>query len=276
MKNLTLPLIFLLFFVSIICFAQVPRQITYQGIVDSSATINGNRPMRFKIYDDVTGGNLLWTEDHSVAITEGHFQVVLGSITPLDLPFDKPYWLGISIKNAPELEPRTALTSVAYSINAGAVNGWHLLEYNHFDNDPEGWTGNDGFEREQIDTSLDYVLRSGTTAGGYLEKTYSALPSYANAVRIELTLYLIDSWDDEDVYIDINNQRVWAYEVLQTGAFDFIGNSSWGETVENVNIIYPIPAGTTTCTVTIGSNLSNGFDDECIGIDDVFFYIGIQ
>jgi hypothetical protein len=103
----------------VVSFAQIPRQITYQGYLDSlNNPYTGNRMMRFKIYDDATGGNNLWTEDHaSVAIFDGFFQVQLGSITPLNLDFDIPYWLGISIENEPELVPRTALTSTPYSFN---------------------------------------------------------------------------------------------------------------------------------------------------------------
>ena len=98
-------------------FSQIPPLITYQGYVDSSnIPFTGNKAIRFKIYDAESGGNNLWTEDHSnVSVTDGYFQVQLGRFTPLNLDFDIPYWLGINIENEPELVPRTALTSSAYS-----------------------------------------------------------------------------------------------------------------------------------------------------------------
>jgi hypothetical protein len=125
MNKRLFPITFILFFGIILSFAQVPKLITYQGYLDSlNNPYTGNRMMRFKIYDDATGGNNLWTEDQTtVAIFDGFFQVQLGGISPLNLDFDIPYWLGISIENEPELIPRTALTSTAYSINAGTVKG---------------------------------------------------------------------------------------------------------------------------------------------------------
>jgi hypothetical protein len=123
-KLILQPEIILLILITI-CSAQIPQQMTYQGYLDSlNNPYTGNRMMRFKIYDDATGGNNLWTEDHAtVAIFEGFFQVQLGSITPLNLSFDIPYWLGISIENEPELSPRTPLSSMAYSMNSKAVTG---------------------------------------------------------------------------------------------------------------------------------------------------------
>jgi hypothetical protein len=35
----------------------------------------------------------------------------LGSVTPLSLPFDKPYWVGIKVGDDAEMAPRVPLTS---------------------------------------------------------------------------------------------------------------------------------------------------------------------
>jgi hypothetical protein len=120
-----LPLIIVLIG-TIIILAQIPNQMSYQGYLtdNNNQPVTGNKLLRFKIYDAPTGGNNLWTEEHTnVAILEGAFIVKLGSINSLNLSFDVPYWLGISVENEPELVPRTSLTSSAYSLNANAVRG---------------------------------------------------------------------------------------------------------------------------------------------------------
>ncbi len=59
-------------------------------------------------------------ETQSVDVKDGVFNVILGTVTPLNISFDKQYWLGISISGT-ELEPRVELTSSAYSLNAKTV-----------------------------------------------------------------------------------------------------------------------------------------------------------
>jgi hypothetical protein len=131
-----LSLIIILSLAIITGVSQIPGKISYQGYLtdNTNQPVTGNKMMRFKIYDAETGGNNLWTEDHpTVAVFEGAFQVQLGSFAPLNLTFDIPYWLGISVENEPELVPRTTLTSAAYSMNANAVKGpadstdWNLF-----------------------------------------------------------------------------------------------------------------------------------------------------
>ncbi|UCE17607.1 MAG: hypothetical protein JSV84_12065 [Gemmatimonadota bacterium] len=63
-------------------------------------------------------GTALWEEIREVEITDGLFHVILGRGKPLNLPFDKPYWLGIEVEGEEELTPRYALTSSPYSLNA--------------------------------------------------------------------------------------------------------------------------------------------------------------
>ena len=101
-----------------ICFAQVPREITYQGYLTdgNNMPITANLKMTFTIYDAQTGGTALWSEVHpSIAVIEGVFNTRLGAIAALNLNFEVPYWLGIRIENDLELSPRTGLTGVGYS-----------------------------------------------------------------------------------------------------------------------------------------------------------------
>lgn len=112
--------------------ADVPQTMNVQGRVKdaSGALINGNRNVIFRIYDVATGGTVLWEETvNNLRFTQGLFVVCLGDPSrtparPLNLPFDKTYWLGITIVGGgAELSPRIVLCSSPYSLNAKAVLG---------------------------------------------------------------------------------------------------------------------------------------------------------
>ncbi len=105
--------------------AQVPREISYQGILTAP---NGNPlppntySLTIKIYDQATGGTALFTETQSVEITKGVFDVRIGGSTPGGIPtsltFDRPYYLGLTVGTDPELAPRTKFTAAPYSFKA--------------------------------------------------------------------------------------------------------------------------------------------------------------
>lgn len=106
-------------------FPAVPPMINYQGkltkptgalIVDTTVT------MEFKIYDDSTGGNVLWQEtQNNVKVELGIFNVLLGSVTPIpDSAFDGNIkYLGVKIGDEPEMTPRKPILSVGYAMKAG-------------------------------------------------------------------------------------------------------------------------------------------------------------
>jgi len=45
-------------------------------------------------------------------LLSGVYNILLGSITPLGLLFNAPYYLGIQVGTDPEMTPRLALSSV--------------------------------------------------------------------------------------------------------------------------------------------------------------------
>lgn len=106
----------------------VPQTISYQGVLkdDTGAIVSdGDYDFTFRIYDVATNGTALWTEDQTKHVTAGILNVVLGEVTPITLPFDEQYWLGVTIGTGDELSPRTLLTGVPYALNARAVLGTH-------------------------------------------------------------------------------------------------------------------------------------------------------
>ncbi|MCK5077347.1 MAG: tail fiber domain-containing protein [Calditrichia bacterium] len=109
---------------SVILSAQVPETISYQGVLTNAegiAVTDGEYNMSFILYSQVEGGEELWHETKTVLVADGIFNVILGSYTPLSLPFNASYWLGIVVEEGEELSPRIQLTSSAYSLNAKSV-----------------------------------------------------------------------------------------------------------------------------------------------------------
>lgn len=96
----------------------IPQTINYQGVLkDASGNIvtNGDYNLTFKLYETETGGSPLWTETKLLNVVNGIFSTQLGSVTPITLPFDNAYWLGVTIGGGTEMSPRIKLSSVPYS-----------------------------------------------------------------------------------------------------------------------------------------------------------------
>lgn len=128
MKN-KLQLILFLLFLANISFAQIPKKLNYQGILtdDSGNPLSGSQSLTLRLYDVASGGTALWEETQNVDVDLGVFNVILGEVTPLNLPFDEQYYLGITVApNPAELSPRIQLTAAAYSMNALSVSDTSL------------------------------------------------------------------------------------------------------------------------------------------------------
>src|SRR3989304_7161504 len=121
MKYILSVTLFLVITISQFTFAQIPQTMSYQGVLtgaDGNPVADGSYTLTFKLYDVPTNGDSLWNETQNVQVTKGLFNVILGSVSPLNLPFDKQYWLGISVGGGFELSPRISLTASPYSLNS--------------------------------------------------------------------------------------------------------------------------------------------------------------
>lgn len=111
--------------------AQIPPIMSYQGTLRDPSTgrvvPNANYNLTFRLYEASTGGTHIWEEAHEgVSVRGGVFNVILGDGRPTprpltlsnNVPFDRPYWLAVSVNGGPELTPRLKLTSAAYSFNS--------------------------------------------------------------------------------------------------------------------------------------------------------------
>lgn len=82
---------------------------------------DGFYPITFKLYDVEVGGQAIWTEvQPQVRVENGLYEVSLGSIVPLNLSFNKRYYLGTSVNGGAELDPRAILGNSPYAV---AVTG---------------------------------------------------------------------------------------------------------------------------------------------------------
>lgn len=111
----------------------INKQISFQGkVVNANGTnvANGNYDFIFKIYTVSSGGAAVWTETRTagnqVTVTDGIFQVDLGSVTALpgsiDFNTDNIY-LGIEFNSDGEMLPRVHFTAAPYAFNALKVAG---------------------------------------------------------------------------------------------------------------------------------------------------------
>jgi len=108
--------------------SETPALISQQGILmDSNGNpVDGDRDVTFTIYNAPSDGEVKWQEIQTVTFdSEGLFNVLLGEINPItDFVFeDSVRWLGITIEEEPEMEPRIRIVSVPYAQRVNTIDG---------------------------------------------------------------------------------------------------------------------------------------------------------
>ncbi len=108
----------------LVATAQIPQTLNFQGFLTDSqgnpttATQNMTFSMR-----RVADNNTVWTETQiDVSITNGLYNVQLGSVTPFSFAFDQEYELFVTV-NDETLTPPIPLTSSAFALGAYSVFG---------------------------------------------------------------------------------------------------------------------------------------------------------
>ncbi|MBI5472138.1 MAG: tail fiber domain-containing protein [Ignavibacteriae bacterium] len=103
--------------------AQIPRTLSYQGILADSNGVpkpDGSYSITFRLYDAATGGSALWAEQKTLQVKRGLFASILGDqvLFGTNLQFDRQYWLSIQVAASAELSPRIPLSAVGYSLHS--------------------------------------------------------------------------------------------------------------------------------------------------------------
>ena len=102
---------------------EVPGLINYQGKLTDELGVPVNREaeMAFAIYTEAIGGDPVWSESQVVQVTDGIFNVLLGSVNPLGPDYfaaGPEAYLGVKIGEDSELMPRQKIASTAYSLRS--------------------------------------------------------------------------------------------------------------------------------------------------------------
>ncbi|MBM76767.1 MAG: hypothetical protein CMK59_15270 [Proteobacteria bacterium] len=99
-----------------------PLQMTQQGrLLDANQTpIEGAHILNFKLYDDISAGNMLWEDEAFVYFVNGYYSTVLGADeigNPLDesVLSTEPLYLELKLNLDPPFSPRMPLYSVPYA-----------------------------------------------------------------------------------------------------------------------------------------------------------------
>ncbi|MBK6432681.1 hypothetical protein [Candidatus Amarolinea dominans] len=104
--------------------------IAYQGrLADAAgAPLTGTYSIIFRLYNAASGGAPLWEEQwtgtNGVRISDGLFNVMLGSLTSIPqavVTGNSTLWLGITVGTDNEMAPRVQLGSVPFAVQALTV-----------------------------------------------------------------------------------------------------------------------------------------------------------
>ena len=104
--------------------------IAYQGrLADAGGSpLTGTYSIIFRLYNAASGGAPLWEEQwtgqNGVQVSDGLFNVMLGSLTPIPqavVTGNNTLWLGITVGTDDEMAPRVQLGSVPFAVQALTV-----------------------------------------------------------------------------------------------------------------------------------------------------------
>lgn len=107
-----------------ITYAAIPRVINYQGrLTDKDDNpLTGNFLVTFRFYDAEALSQPIWEEGHILTVKNGLFSVLMGSVKPLEIDFNKNLWLGMEVASDGEMTPRIKLASSVYALNAKSID----------------------------------------------------------------------------------------------------------------------------------------------------------
>lgn len=107
----------------------INHQIGFQGKLvnpDGTNVTNGTYSIVFSIYTVASAGSNVWTETQTPTVTNGIFQVSLGSVTTLPASVDfntDNIYLGVKVGADAEMTPRIQFASVPQAFNSEKLGG---------------------------------------------------------------------------------------------------------------------------------------------------------
>jgi hypothetical protein len=143
----------------------IPGMLSFQGRLTDSAGVpvpDSVYLVRFRLYEQETGGPLLWYEPQQVRTKAGLFSVLLGSVSPVEsVPEQGSLYLGMKVGEDQEMVPRTRLVSSAYSFLSSRARHADTAQYA-----VGGGAGDNAWSRGVPDSVLFTVKQLGIARGG--------------------------------------------------------------------------------------------------------------
>ncbi|MBF0451372.1 MAG: tail fiber protein [Candidatus Magnetomorum sp.] len=164
MKKILIYLICSFIGLTITCYAgSVPQLINYQGQIktpENSLPFTGTKKFEFNIYDAASNGNKIFGPQifNNVPVIQGTYNVILGTTDSVgrsiaDAFGDQQRFLGVTIDDGNEVEPRQQVLSSPFAFHAGVSNF----------SDRSGYASHSGhaITANQADTALNGIPSGG-------------------------------------------------------------------------------------------------------------------
>ncbi|NBS41489.1 hypothetical protein EBS80_02410, partial [bacterium] len=174
--------------------ASAPNTLSYQGRLRDEGGIvvaDGDYSFSFTLWDDLNAGTADWTENQTVAVTDGYFSVQLGTIDPFqdgagqETDFSQPLFLEVVVE-AETLTPRVTINSVAYALSSRAAESYASEAAAEAASEPYGGrmyyntTSGHLYVYDAIGLSWE-----DTTAAGTIDSAYGAFGSDPAVVTVD-------------------------------------------------------------------------------------------
>lgn len=185
--------------------AAPPQTIAYQGYLSTSAgtPVNGAVTITFSLYTAPAVETALWSETQAgVQVTNGVYAVILGTVTPLTLAFDRQYWLGVKIGADAEMSPRHALASAPYAFRAAQAEGVKYAS------DRTGYLN--------VHASAFLPQNSTTSYGSAVPGTYRYPSPAAGSKELDASVSLPHG-------VELTDLRCWVTDDSAAGDISFLG-----------------------------------------------------
>jgi len=272
-----------LIFVAIILFvalslnAQVPQLINYQGVLTNASgnPLNGSFSINFSLYSVPSGfGVLLWSETQTIPVTDGLFNVLLGSITPIPYSVfngaDK--YLAIKVGSDPEMTPRKRLVSVGYSYRAYEADKLDGKDAANFIQTSQANSISSGMIQDNSIASAK--IQDGTITGNDISSATNLNINNLDVNDIDggkNGIFSLKSATDVEITIDKNNNSSVAagFEIFNGSGQHCLAIGETGHilafnTIETKSGGYKFPDGTVQTTAAAGG-APTGIDYVNIG-----------
>ena len=165
---------------------------------------------------------------------------------------------------------------------------WRRILYDTFDHDENDWVIKDKKENDDEntvrnkETSLSHCGDHNLFLGGYcnaggnhvMQKSVEISSTPHTEVRIVAKVHLIDSWENEMVWMSIDDHIVWTTTGAAVGnIMSICGNPSHNEASLGITVDVTVPHTKKYVNIQFGASLDEHECNESLGLDDVQLYV---